>query len=307
MKFNVKNFITLLLIGIVSLGLVIGCTFLINPQIEKKEDRAALEIIKRVNASATDVKRLKTETRDGVNISLRTIVYEKDVEKGYAFIGSATNEFGEIEIIAYIEGKQIIEIKFLKLEQTLNTDKTRNNLVNYLAYPTNRDKVVDGVAGATFSSNTVDKIIKAIVASYKEATKDQPALPYETWFGSDYEITATEELEGVVTKIETIGTQGFVYTASKVGIGHDDNGIIEIQLMLDANGKILGYQFGQYDHSGGSFQTDVETYLEALFTDKNIKDIPDDLVGGTTPNNGSGNSTRLVVQIIHAIKAVFDK
>ncbi len=237
-------------------------------------------------------------------------VFGKDL--GYVYEVGKINSYGYIVLYVGVKGRLIYAID-KEIVQTENMPYSKNYLMDRY-WGVTRDQVsnMDGSTGATTvsqSRKTMDELIK--IAADAHFGPDTPDLPsYEAFFGPEYEITDTNSnpSSDVVTKIETIGDKGFVYTAEKSGLGYADGGVakIEIRLMLDPTGKILGYQFGQYDHSGGGFQTNVENYLEALFTDKNIKDIPDDLTGGTTSDNASGNSTRLVVQIIHAIKEVFE-
>lgn len=316
MTFNVKKFFTMLIVAVLSIGLVAVSGVLINPQINQKQDREALSLVKQVHSGATKVTRLKENQIYGVDITLNAIVFENDLVAGYAYLARTTNGYGYIELLIYAQNNQINQIKITDMVQTMFQDQTIAEITKNIG--TRLDvAVVDVISGPTSSRATIEQMIQAVATTHQQNTSGSEPTPtpepqpvpepediYKTWFGEGFEITDTQnDLNDAVSKKVTIGDRGFVYRVSMSGeaMNGSEAKKIEMIVAIDTTGKVLGYQFEVYEHTT-SYQAIVVTYLENNVLGKLLSEIPDVPAGSTGDMSHAGNSTRLVMQMLHKVK-----
>ncbi|NLK12632.1 MAG: hypothetical protein GX312_03475 [Candidatus Phytoplasma sp.] len=299
MSIQKKSLLTLTIVFIISVTLVVISGMLLTPLIDQKEKRAIITEAKTIFNQADDVFLYKTN-KDPKSIEVKASVLKEETKIGFIIKAKKDNEFGQIEVLIGIKpDDKISEVKIITLNQSMYQEETKKAASEYKGLDIT--KLTDANSGATsVSIQTLDDLIKDMSQAYLNIEKE-PTKPYETWFGSDYQIESQNEniTQNIILK-EVIKDQGFVYTIEKSGYYHNGEGQIRVVLILDVNYKILGVLLPEehYGHSKGSFYTSVLEYVETL-ENQDLTSFPDEFSGAS---EGTGNSRKLIFDMINLVK-----
>ncbi|WP_162146870.1 hypothetical protein [Acholeplasma granularum] len=309
MTTNIKSLITFLVVIVLSALLSITSYMVFNPIKEEKIKQETLTILDEYFSGVTDFEKNETETLSDVEILLSVRALKNEEPMGYLYEANYHNSFGNIKVRLVVDLKEIIQkAEFIELNQTMYLTQTTNNLQTYVQRKLNKD-IFDGAAGVTsISINDLSHMISMIGLHHDSTNKFEVQLPYQEFFGEDYTITDTENLNEDGAKIvkETIGTSGYVYTLTKAGIYNSDSITqkeITVVVALNPNGLIIGTQLpiDLYGHSKGGYYNDALAFLQT-YNDKDLTTLLDGQAGTTTEI--AHNSRMLIEDIMQILKGV---
>lgn len=301
MNATLKSRITLLMVFIISVLVVVLSGVLLSPVIQKKEKQLIIKEAQLIYNQTTDVK-IYDLKKDPQSILSKALALNNEDKLGFIFKAKKDNEFGTIEVLVAINtDHKINEVKILILDQTQYQTETQQAALDYKGLDIT--KLTDANSGATsVSINTLDQLIEDISLAHSNI-EIEPTKPYETWFGSEYEVSDRKEsvTENILLK-ETIKDKGFVYTISQTGLYHNAEGSIRVILILDQSYKILGIELPleHYNHSKGNFYDSVVAYATSLIGEM-LLDFPD-AFNGASGSPATGNTRRLVFQMLNLVK-----
>ncbi len=310
MTLKIKGFITFAVVIVLSISLSIGAHLVFEPIRQERADRVTLEVLESYFSEVTRFESNALETIEGVEITRSLRALNADEPLGYLYEANITNEFGNMRIRISVDVKDIIQsVEFVELNQTLYQDQTRNMLNTYVLTKLETD-IFDGAAGATsISRNDVSRLMRILGRHHDQSDKFEFVLPYVAYYGPDYVVSETQNLNqnDATIVVETISGQGVVYTITKSGVyqtGSIEAKSITLVLALDSNNEIIGIDLPVegYNHTKGNFMRSAITFAES-FIGTNLADATD----GSTGASGDGeahNSRNLIEDMILIIQSI---
>jgi hypothetical protein len=319
------NFVLMLLIGI-GFGLYNQIQTMTEP-IDKLFDQKVLldneqklSSIPYMSANSTNFEIVdkKWTVRDQ-NDKIIGHAYHAVIKNDFSLSGSGV-DYGYIELLVGISLDNEVSVEYINIYQSqwalVGIQKyIQDNYdeINYQSVQTIPSFDADIVSGATENPATISTdAIKTIVSSviemhYNISTED----PYETLFGTEnYEFTTDDTFVATTHILEKVLVSdgatdlGYIYSLTGSGPyqGGDDASIV-MEIIFGTDDKIIGFVLPEdtYNHSGGSFKTKNETYLED-YIGLSISEIQAvvDAQGSQDVTSGASNTRALIDELLEA-------
>lgn len=163
------------------------------------------------------------------------------------------------------------------------------------------------LAEGTGSTNSSKAIIEILIKlkGYLDGDIKAPTK-YDLLFGETTVLGEVETISNdnvlskqVISSSEDVilGTSFILNTGDTIYVG-TSTASIELEVIIDVDETILGYEFKEYNHTGG-FRNNVETLLNGLISEnKTLTDLDLALAEGT----GSTNSNKAIIDVLIALR-----
>lgn len=296
-----KDIIILSIVLLFSVFLIVLVQSFTNPIYVNKIEEKQMKSINLVFPEATSYQLLDIDENIG-SLSLRAHVFKDELPHGYIYEVNGINNFGSLKLLVGVDlNNQIFKIEELVLNQSLNyMDRVNAGISHYLN--SNIDEVIDASLGSTASVSitTINEMMRQVKLAHLEfeglsSWKDDVFTNYEV-------LEVLDSTNNSIESIEVISdNQGYVYNnVAATGLYNNfspDKLTISIDIAIDENGILLGYQFNIYEHTLG-FQADVINYLNT-FIGTSLLEVADTYI---QPSEGSNYSKTLVHSILVIMK-----
>lgn len=160
MKKNVLTVLTLFLIASISGLLLFSFNELTVPIIEKNLQLKVEKVAKEIFPNTNSIK--STIIENYVYVTEEIICYnENDEVEGYLYKSYGVNAFGNIILLVGIKNDKVIQVEFLKLDQSYKdiAEMHTNNVYNKTELSFGEIKDVDVKSGASYSSKLIRDMI----------------------------------------------------------------------------------------------------------------------------------------------------
>ena len=291
---NVQNYLTIVGILLVTLGLLFGSYFLFKPIKDKNIMKQEIKQYSTILNNIDTIEELEIDANLTSIINKYLAKDKNNKELATLYKVSKKNVYGSITIIVAVNEKgEILGIDVANIDQSKGSDTTINYIKSLKGSTIlNPESQVD-ITGVTVSNATVLEMLEEVKKSH-DVVEDEKSI-YEQLFGENYELEAEEitPTDVVLTKqsVKVDGeTKAYVYTIKKFGIYQDENDEklpIQLDVILDLENNIIGFdhQDENYKHSGGPFKRAVLSYLDAIAKEKlsihNVSEFNPDITNGT--------------------------
>lgn len=320
------NFSIMILIGI-----VFGLVYQANVMTDKEDqlfdqkielvDEVKLATIPNMSADSSNFDMVDMKwtavDKDGEEVGT---VYHAVIKNSFTLSGSGV-DYGFIELLIGFSEDDKVYVEYLSVYQSqwaiVGIQKYIQdyyNGVDILSIQGIPSFDSDIIAGATENPATVSTdaikaiVMKALILEYPEL---EEVNPYEELFGienyqfeDDSTFVATEHVTD--KKMVTDGTNqiGYVYSLTGSGEYQDgDSDSIVIEVVFGSDDTILGFVLPEdtYNHSGGSFRSKNEEYLEN-YVGLLISEIQAEVDAGnsTDVTSGASNTRALIDELLEA-------
>jgi hypothetical protein len=320
------NFSIMVLIGIV-FGLVYQANVMSDPEDQlfnqKVElvDEVKLASIPQMSATSSNFAMvdMKWNAVDKNDEKVGT-VYHAVIKNSFSLSGSGV-DYGFIELLIGFSEEDKVYVQYLTVYQSswavvgvqkyIQDYYDGEDILNIQGIPSFDADIVAGATQnpATVSTDAIKEIVmEALILEYPEL---EEINPYEELFGiENYQFeddaTFTETTYITDKRLVTDGTDqiGYVYSVTGTGEYQDgDSDSILIEIVFDSDDRILGFVLPDetYNHSGGSFRSKNEQYLEnyvGLLISEIQAEV--DAQNSTDVTSGASNTRALIDELLEA-------
>jgi hypothetical protein len=320
------NFSIMVLIGIV-FGLVYQANVMSDPEDQlfnqKVElvDEVKLASIPQMSATSSNFAMvdMKWNAVDKNDEKVGT-VYHAVIKNSFSLSGSGV-DYGFIELLIGFSEDDKVYVQYLTVYQSswavvgvqkyIQDYYDGEDILNIQGIPSFDADIVAGATQnpATVSTDAIKEIVmEALILEYPEL---EEINPYEELFGiENYQFeddaTFTETTYITDKRLVTDGTDqiGYVYSVTGTGEYQDgDSDSILIEIVFDSDDRILGFVLPDetYNHSGGSFRSKNEQYLEnyvGLLISEIQAEV--DAQNSTDVTSGASNTRALIDELLEA-------
>jgi hypothetical protein len=247
-------------------------------------------------------------------------VYHAVIKNSFSLSGSGV-DYGFIELLIGFSEDDKVYVQYLTVYQSswavvgvqkyIQDYYDGEDILNIQGIPSFDADIVAGATQnpATVSTDAIKEIVmEALILEYPEL---EEINPYEELFGiENYQFeddaTFTETTYITDKRLVTDGTDqiGYVYSVTGTGEYQDgDSDSILIEIVFDSDDRILGFVLPDetYNHSGGSFRSKNEQYLEnyvGLLISEIQAEV--DAQNSTDVTSGASNTRALIDELLEA-------
>jgi hypothetical protein len=320
------NFSIMVLIGI-AFGLVYQANVMSDPEDQlfnqKVElvDEVKLASIPQMSATSSNFAMvdMKWNAVDKNDEKVGT-VYHAVIKNSFSLSGSGV-DYGFIELLIGFSEDDKVYVQYLTVYQSswavvgvqkyIQDYYDGEDILNIQGIPSFDADIVAGATQnpATVSTDAIKEIVmEALILEYPEL---EEINPYEELFGiENYQFeddaTFTETTYITDKRLVTDGNDqiGYVYSVTGTGEYQDgDSDSILIEIVFGSNDRILGFVLPDetYNHSGGSFRSKNEQYLEnyvGLLISEIQAEV--DAQNSTDVTSGASNTRALIDELLEA-------
>lgn len=320
------NFSIMVLIGI-AFGLVYQANVMSDPEDQlfnqKVElvDEVKLASIPQMSATSSNFAMvdMKWNAVDKNDEKVGT-VYHAVIKNSFSLSGSGV-DYGFIELLIGFSEDDKVYVQYLTVYQSswavvgvqkyIQDYYDGEDILNIQGIPSFDADIVAGATQnpATVSTDAIKEIVmEALILEYPEL---EEINPYEELFGiENYQFeddaTFTETTYITDKRLVTDGTDqiGYVYSVTGTGEYQDgDSDSILIEIVFGSDDRILGFVLPDetYNHSGGSFRSKNEQYLEnyvGLLISEIQAEV--DAQNSTDVTSGASNTRALIDELLEA-------
>jgi hypothetical protein len=247
-------------------------------------------------------------------------VYHAVIKNSFSLTGSGV-DYGFIELLIGFSEDDKVYVQYLTVYQSswavvgvqkyIQDYYDGEDILNIQGIPSFDADIVAGATQnpATVSTDAIKEIVmEALILEYPEL---EEINPYEELFGiENYQFeddtTFTETTYITDKRLVTDGTDqiGYVYSVTGTGEYQDgDSDSILIEIVFGSDDRILGFVLPDdtYNHSGGSFRSKNEQYLEnyvGLLVSEIQAEV--DAQNSTDLTSGASNTRALIDELLEA-------
>lgn len=247
-------------------------------------------------------------------------VYHAVIKNSFSLTGSGV-DYGFIELLIGFSEDDKVYVQYLTVYQStwavvgiqkyIQDYYDGEDILNIQGIPSFDADIVAGATQnpATVSTDAIKEIVmEALILEYPEL---EEINPYEELFGiENYQFeddaTFTETTYITDKRLVTDGTDqiGYVYSVTGTGEYQDgDSDSILIEIVFGSDDTILGFVLPDetYNHSGGSFRSKNEQYLEnyvGLLISEIQAEV--DAQNSTDVTSGASNTRALIDELLEA-------
>jgi hypothetical protein len=247
-------------------------------------------------------------------------VYHAVIKNSFSLSGSGV-DYGFIELLIGFSEDDKVYVQYLTVYQSswavvgvqkyIQDYYDGEDILNIQGIPSFDADIVAGATQnpATVSTDAIKEIVmEALILEYPEL---EEINPYEELFGiENYQFeddaTFTETTYITDKRLVTDGNDqiGYVYSVTGTGEYQDgDSDSILIEIVFGSNDRILGFVLPDetYNHSGGSFRSKNEQYLEnyvGLLISEIQAEV--DAQNSTDVTSGASNTRALIDELLEA-------
>jgi hypothetical protein len=247
-------------------------------------------------------------------------VYHAVIKNSFSLSGSGV-DYGFIELLIGFSEDDKVYVQYLTVYQSswavvgiqkyIQDYYDGEDILNIQGIPSFDADIVAGATQnpATVSTDAIKEIVmEALILEYPEL---EEINPYEELFGiENYQFeddtTFTETTYITDKRLVTDGTDqiGYVYSVTGTGEYQDgDSDSILIEIVFGSDDRILGFVLPDdtYNHSGGSFRSKNEQYLEnyvGLLVSEIQAEV--DAQNSTDVTSGASNTRALIDELLEA-------
>ena len=320
------NFSIMVLIGI-AFGLVYQANVMSDPEDQlfnqKVElvDEVKLATLPQMSGSSSNFAMvdMKWDAVDKNDEKVGT-VYHAVIKNSFSLSGSGV-DYGFIELLIGFSEDDKVYVEYLTIYQSswavvgiqkyIQDYYDGEDILNIQGIPSFDADIVAGATQnpATVSTDAIKEIVmEALILEYPEL---EEINPYEELFGiENYQFeddaTFTETTYITDKRLVTDGTDQIGYVYSVTGTGEYQEGesdSILIEIVFGSDDRILGFVLPDetYNHSGGSFRSKNEQYLEN-YVGLMINEIQTEVEAGnsTDVTSGASNTRALIDELLEA-------
>ncbi len=306
------HYTIVLTIVAIACGLVIGgINAWTAPIIEENAYKAKVAAYQSVLPDMDEFTELDTSS-DPDSIQEKVEAKDSDgIVIGYIININQTNGYGNMQIVMAIGADgTILSADFLQLNQTLNLPNTRENLQMYVGQNINAQHNYDFLSGATRSLETLTAMMLDVNEAFGnidiEPTVDIEAERLERYQGllsdtaSFTELDVSTDPDSIVIKAELKDASDAVIGYAIEAFDHNNFGDLQIVIVTDTDGLIVGAEFVTYANS--YFETQMNAVLDDLVGDNIANDLTDYLL--TAPS--STDTVPSMEALLSDVTAAFD-
>lgn len=247
-------------------------------------------------------------------------VYHAVIKNSFSLTGSGV-DYGFIELLIGFSEDDKVYVEYLTVYQSswavvgiqkyIQDYYDGEDILNIQGIPSFDADIVAGATQnpATVSTDAIKEIImEALILEYPEL---EEINPYEELFGiENYQFeddaTFTETTHITDKRLVTDGTNQIGYVYSVTGTGEYQEGesdSILIEIVFGSDDTVLGFVLPDetYNHSGGSFRSKNEQYLEnyvGLLINEIQAEV--DAMNSTDVTSGASNTRALIDELLEA-------
>lgn len=295
-KDTVNKYLVILIYLFVTLGVLIGASFLLTPV---KNKNISKERLKKYSGLVSELKDLEeTEFEKGI-ITEKLQAKNSDNKTVSLYDATLANGYGDIQmIVAVLEDGTILGIS-ANVNQSIGASLTKTYVEGYKGSKINQPTTEITAPTVSFSLDTANAILEEISKSH--GIVEEKLTIYEELFGKDYteeEQTKPdlENIKGYKTILVNGEVLAHVYHITGLGIYNEqEKASIDLNIILSPDYTILGAEELEYKHTGGGFKKKVFAYIDELADAKvkigEVETFVSDVTGAT-------NSRTLVKEML---------